>query len=109
MNQADYPRCKTCKWWGEREILRPGEDHTFVDFEVRECECPVVYGVELWESPYRQDGIASERVEDEHGCLTDHIKVSPNSAFTRDGSGYLSSLHTGPDFGCVHWEAKEQI
>lgn len=25
---------------------------------------------------------------------------------TEDGEGYVSELYTGPDFGCIHWEAK---
>lgn len=27
-------------------------------------------------------------------------------AYTADASGYSSSLMCGPEFGCVHWEAK---
>lgn len=67
---ADYPRCKTCKWW----------DVKAYDF-----------------GDYR-------------GCLNELLNVSASEGGPVDGlngSGFEYRTTTAPDFGCVHWEAKD--
>lgn len=67
MDKADYPRCKTCKWWG------PDRGELF-----RWCSNPV---------------------------NRDFRGENPAGACDGEELGF----DTGPDFGCVHWEAKEEL
>ena len=87
--------CSTCKWWGGRPHVIDYQD-----------------GVRLWEgrveehpprktcgSPFILDGSdASDRTLAE---------VPLSAAVYRDCEDYGASFYTGPDFGCIHHEAKE--
>ena len=81
-------RCKNCKWWiddsGERwdPIMHPEDLDTCgemaMPFEVRVCKSPKV--------------IKFER------------PIEENGASVCDGSDYMATLYTAPEFGCIHFE-----
>lgn len=81
-------RCDSCKHWGR-------EDDTHDQAQVlgvRKCWS----AVELWEaSEWNAD---SDRVA--------KPEYSDQKMFVMDGSSYMASLFTKPDFFCAHFEQK---
>lgn len=70
-------RCKTCRWWADR--VR--------DDNLRRCSSPYI----LYLPDARREGVT----------IRDHY------AGYIDAEQFGGDFRTGPEFGCVHWEAKE--
>jgi hypothetical protein len=91
-------RCKTCRWWEAKPTLfddGPVVGMTIsalaarpkVELLQRACECPkVVDGSEL-----------SDRQKN---------ALPPDAAVYYDFESFQATFTTGPEFGCIHWEAK---
>ena len=88
-------RCKTCRWWGDKDIV----DRDYVEEcddnyeivtnapEVRRCSCPSIV--------YKYDGDLAERYPTEGGAMY------------WDGSGYAAGFGTTATFGCACYEERE--
>lgn len=74
-------KCETCKHWGGNS--GPCHADTMLKDSLGFAKCL--------------------RIVD--GC-DDESVIDGEPAYTMDGSGYLSSIRTTADFGCVLWEAK---
>lgn len=85
-------RCKGCKWWERvsRYTPHPYDDVVAIRHGYGVCS-KIEDGTDF--NHYREDA-------EQESVLTE------NMAFTMDGSGYRSSIFTGPDFGCVKFEPK---
>jgi hypothetical protein len=70
-------KCKDCKHWGLSEY----------DDEVGVCLA------------IKHSNESSNRI--------DYESVLDDFAGVEDGSGYHACLVTGPEFGCIKWEAKQ--
>ena len=83
--------CKDCKFW----LTESAYSNLQMKMGLGLCENTV----EFWSATERCFGDdVDERVFTE--------KAKGKKAFTQDGSDYMSSLYTTPDFGCVQFEAK---
>lgn len=94
----DYPRCKTCVWWGhdEREGIQTRTN-------ARQCGHPKQLRCLLDATAHYQGP-----------TIVDHESLEPmkqdESAFCSGdpfAEGAPGFLWTGPDFGCVHHESKD--
>ena len=97
-------RCKDCKWWSEKEqafdtcnTLKAHWSQSS-NVEMRRCESPHIFSTSRLSN--------HEKARD---CIAEDVSVfcDPNEACTMDGSGYFDALFVGPEFGCVHFEAKD--
>lgn len=83
-------RCKNCKWWTGKP-----DDDKLVSLGMKVCTSPhVINGPGVRESG-RYDRI------------TRTVRVEPDEALYSDGSDYFAEFATGPEFGCVQFEAKD--
>ena len=108
--------CDTCKWWPTENE----KDTSIAPMGWRECQCPKI-GTENkgWTDAvgewmkYHANGVTYEKLEDvpleqrgqctiTHGLMSEH----PDGALAAAGDYYQAMFHTGPKFGCVHWERK---
>lgn len=87
--------CSTCKWWGERphfldyqDGLRQLEGRFEQDLPRKTCGSPNI-------------------VDTSDASDSGKATLSLNAAAYSDCEGYSAAFHTGPDFGCCHWEAKQ--
>ena len=82
-----FPRCRTCRHW----TLSGARD----DKVTRDCKSPkITFAVLKYE-----DNL--DVVVDKSGS-----SIASNGAGVMDGEGYWAGLVTGPDFGCIHHEAR---
>lgn len=86
--------CNECRWWGTAN----GKESQYSNAKI--CQCPkVLFVTSRW---FKEDG-------DDNAVVSandqDHV-LAADECGVMDGSGYAASLVPGPDFGCVHWEAK---
>ena len=89
-------RCKTCRWWQQSWLDNEGDPNTVRDGG-------------LCGSKRLVSGIL---IVDIDRAIQDRYEyVFPVGELGRDGVAMASyesvDLFTGPEFGCVHWQAKE--
>lgn len=86
--------CKTCRWW------RGDDKNTWLYANVKRCDSPKI----LFASETVRRG--DERLLAAGGAMDadPHHVLESDEAGIMDGSGYIASMHTGPDFGCIHHE-----
>lgn len=89
---SEEQRCKNCKHWST-EVSR---DDRVAASGLRLCECPQIVNMVYVE--YEIDDDTGERLP---------VDFADDAAAYNDGSDYLAEFSTGPEFGCVHWEAKD--
>jgi hypothetical protein len=72
--------CKTCRHWDTKHSYSVPDALGFHD-----CNCPkIVYSDDCPDKP----------------------SFPSDMAVYTDYEGYAAGFTTGPDFGCIHWEAK---
>lgn len=91
-------RCKTCRWWDSVPLFSDEGDWSLskATSDIRYClsnKVVLVQGLRERQSYDDDDG----RV----------FRIEADEALATDGSEYTSHFATGPEFGCVHWQAKE--
>lgn len=72
--------CSSCKWWGKKF-----EHAVLIDTHL--CEHPMV-------------------CQPEYGKRNNKT-MRADGVLTMDEGGYTGELITGPDFGCIHLEARD--
>ena len=87
-------RCKDCRWWDSESAYSDFDKPTS---DVRHCLCDHILKVKDMEGRQEWD--------DDMMCRT--IRIEEDEAVAYDGSDYLSTFSTGPEFGCVHFEKRE--
>jgi hypothetical protein len=83
--------CKTCRWWNleDSDTEWRQDVKNRVPIPQHRCECPLI--------------------EDMSGSDSDSTQwtdLPSNAAGYTDREGYGAHFRTGPDFGCIHHEAK---
>ena len=94
MSVREVMHCSTCKWWSGQPHFLEYKGEIIVDNNPRPlrphmpCGCPKIVDVSRanWDQ-----------------C----DKLPLDIAWYSDREDYGAIFRTGPDFGCVHWEAKE--
>ena len=97
MTSMMEPHCKNCRWW---YWPNPADDDPV---NVRLCNCPKIeFSKENigWESANETRLMVAN--DDEHVLSGDEAAVC-------DGSGYIAKFLPGPDFGCIHFVAKDEV
>lgn len=91
--------CKTCKWWAK--------NHRILDYEgmashLRVCQKPEV-------EPQLKADPKNPRVKSFQGGFdcTSEDYFGAVYVHNKDGIEEQAFIETGPDFGCIHWEEKE--
>lgn len=99
-------RCKTCRWWDSVGYFSPQGEHSTArcTSDVRLCHCD-----KILEWPEVMDDGKRRGQVIEQGVISTRTqwRVDQDEAMVMDGSDYMAKFATGPEFGCVHWQAKE--
>ncbi len=89
-------RCKNCQWWKPRNIST----------ESHECACPKIFFAVLRDLPNNAGPDDSVEMGYSEESDPEHV-LGGDEAAVIDGSGYFAAFVPGPEFGCVHWAARE--
>jgi len=81
--------CSTCKSWGATDLYYDEDADVEKPYIHRRCISPKLVNV------------SKERHEESD-------RRPPDIAMYSDCEGYDATFRTGPDFGCIHHEAKTQ-
>lgn len=98
-------RCDGCAFWVE-----DNSDWRGSSFGFRKCSVIIHFDKleDAAEEAWRKENpslCGDDASEDLMVAATDVI-IKATKAYTIDGSNYVAELWTGPDFGCVKWEAQ---
>lgn len=92
--------CKDCKWWANNNRVL---DYSGMASHLRVCQKPEVEP-KLKPIP---DSPKHKSFQGGYDCMSEDYfgAVYVNN---KDGIEEQAFIETGPDFGCVHWEKKDE-
>jgi len=94
-NETTAMRCDHCRHW----FLDPEDSYRAIP-GIKECR----KAVQLWDAT---EWVEDEPDEDGDLGVNRLPKDSTQMSFVQDGSDYMASLWTKPEFFCAHFEAVE--